>query len=257
MFLTALLVAGFKLGLIGGVVSYMGAGGVGIILLSRHLRQKGVLFRPRWNPSVIGPVVSFGLKSHIGNLFQFFNYRLDMFILNYFLGPENVGLYTVSVALAEMLWFLPNAVGFVIFPQTASTRHALMNRFTPKVCGMTLLITALGALVLCLSGKILIPFIYSDAFQPAYSPLLILLPGVVLLGGAKVLTNDIAGRGFPHYNSMIAGVTLILTVLLDILLIPRYGVSGAAFATTLTYAMIAFAGGGVYVYVSAKAARET
>ena len=62
-----------------------------------------------------------------------------------------------------------------------------------------------------------------------------LLPGVVLLGAGKVLTNDIAGRGYPHYNSIVAGLTLVITVALDLLLIPRMGILGAALASSAAY----------------------
>ena len=68
--------------------------------------------------------------------------------------------------------------------------------------------------------------------------LLALLPGIVLLGGGKVLTNDIAGRGYPQYNSVASGVSLILTVVLDLLLIPRLEVLGASIASTLAYTTI-------------------
>jgi len=78
----------------------------------------------------------------------------------------------------------------------------------------------------------------------------VLLPGVVLLGGAKVLTNEIAGRGYPHYNSVNSGLALILTVILDLVLIPRYGALGAALASSLAYTAIFFTAIGFYLNVS-------
>ena len=129
------------------------------------------------------------------------------------LGPSAVGIYTVAVALAELLWHLPNAVSFVIFPKASATRAEDMNRLTPRIFALTLGITCLGGGVMALLGRQLIQTIYSDLFLPAYLPLLALLPGVVLLGGGKVLTNEIAGRGFVHYNSVNAGLALVLTVI--------------------------------------------
>ena len=115
-----------------------------------------------------------------------------------------------------------------------------MNRFTPRVFLITLALTSLGAVVLALLGSFLINLIYTSAFASAYLPLLLLLPGVVLLGGAKVLTNEIAGRGYPQYNSINSGIALVLTVILDLVLIPRYGVPGAAFASSVAYTIIFF-----------------
>ncbi len=221
------------------------------------LRREGATFTPLWDLSVMRPTFSFGLRGHIGNMLQFFNYRLDVFIVNYFLGPASVGIYIVSVRVAELLWYLPNAVGFVIFPKAAATRPEALNAFTPRVFRITLGLTALGALGLAVIGKPLIQVIFSSAFISAYVPMLVLLPGVVLLGGAKVLTNEIAGRGYPHYNSVNSGLALVLTVVLDLILIPRHGIVGAAVASSVAYAVIFFTAIGFYLTVSRRANEPT
>ena len=87
--------------------------------------------------------------------------------------------------------------------------------------------------------------------------MLLLLPGVVLLGGAKVLTNEIAGRGYPHYNSLNSGLALVLTVIFDLVLIPRYGVVGAALASSLAYTAIFFTAIGFYLTVSRGTQRRS
>jgi O-antigen/teichoic acid export membrane protein len=134
-----------------------------------------------------------------------------------------------------MLFFLPDAVGFVIFPKSAGTSAREMNTFTPRVFKYVLALTVIGAVFLAIVAKPLIPLVFSDAFTPSYVPMLVLLPGAVLLGAAKVLTNEIAGRGHPGYNSRTAGFCLVIPVAADLLLIPRHGASGAAAASTLAY----------------------
>jgi O-antigen/teichoic acid export membrane protein len=250
---TALLVVEFQSGVPGALAASLGAGVVSLILFTIFLRREGAVFLPRWDRSVMKSTLAFGLKGHVGNVLQFFNYRLDMFLVNLFLGPAGVGIYSASVSLAELLWYLPNAVGFVILPKAAASKPEVMNAFTPRVFQITLGLTALGGLGLSLVGKFLIRFIYSPAFIGAYIPMLILLPGVVLLGGAKVLTNEIAGRGYPHYNSINAGLSLILTVVLDLALIPRFGVVGAALASSFAYTAIFFAAIGFYYTVNPAA----
>ncbi|MDP2895577.1 MAG: polysaccharide biosynthesis C-terminal domain-containing protein, partial [bacterium] len=227
-----------------------------VAALGLLLRRQGGVFGPRWERPAVRATLGYGLRGHIGNVLQFFNYRLDVFIVNYFLGPAAVGVYGVSVALAELLWYLPNAVGFVIFPKAAATKPEVMNLFTPRVFRITLGLTALGGVGLALFAKPLIAFVYSSAFIGAYPAMLALLPGVVLLGSGKVLTNEIAGRGFPHYNSINAGVALVLTVVLDVLLIPRYGIMGAAIASTVSYTAIFVTAVIFYVAVSRKGSQR-
>ncbi len=236
--LTFLLVVSLKTGLSGALVAYLGAGILGLVVLTLFLRAEGGALIARWNPSVMHSTLSFGLKGHVGNILQFFNYRLDMFFVNYFLGPAGVGIYSVSVGIAELLWYLPNAVSFIVFPKAASTQPEVMNLFIPRVFRIALGLTALGAVGLVFLGKQLIHLVFSSSFNSAYFPLVALLPGVVLLGGAKILSNDIAGRGYPQYNSINAGVAAILTVILDLVLIPSYGVLGAALASSIAYGTI-------------------
>ena len=232
------MVVGLEFGLLGGVLAYLIAGVAGLLLFAWFVRREGGDLKPAWERTVLKPQLAFGLRGYVGNVLQFFNYRFDAFLVNFFLGPAGVGIYGVSVALAELLWQFPNAVSFVIFPKAATTHPEIMNTFTPRVFRITLGLTFAGALALAVAGRFLIVLIYGSAFAAAYGPLLALLPGVALLGGAKVLTNEIAGRGFPLYNSIASGLGLVVTVVMDLLLIPKYGVMGASVASSLSYALI-------------------
>ncbi len=252
LLLTLVLVVCLNLGLPGAILASVGAGIGALAVITRLLKREGSGLQPKWNFGVIRSMLSFGLRGYVGNLLQFFNYRLDVFIVNYFLGSAGVGIYSVSVALAELLWHFPNAVGFVIFPKATSTQPEVMNTLTPRVFRITLGLTALGALGLLLAGRPLIKIVFSETFITAYGPMLALLPGVVLLGGAKVLTNEIAGRGYPHYNSANSGLGFILTVVLDLVLIPRHGIMGAAFASSIAYTAVFLTAIGFYLSVSRR-----
>ena len=235
LLLTATMVAGLGWGLAGAIMAATFAGVGGLIAAAILVRCAGGRWRPHWRKPVMRATLAYGLRGYFGNVLQFFNYRLDAFIVNFFIGPAGAGIYGVSVALAEMLWYLPNSVGFIIFPKAAATAPSEMNRFTPRVFLITLALTSLGAVVLALLGSFLINLIYTSAFASAYLPLLLLLPGVVLLGGAKVLTNEIAGRGYPQYNSINSGIAAGVDLDPGFGTDPRYGVPGAAFASSVAY----------------------
>jgi O-antigen/teichoic acid export membrane protein len=256
LLLNIVLIVVLDVGLIGALSASIIAGIINLAVVVWSLRRTGVRFRPVWNLTVIRSTLGYGLRGYVGNILQFFDYRLDMFIVNYLLGAAGTGIYSVSVALAELLWYLPNAVGFVIFPKAATSRAEVMNRFTPRVFGITLALTLLGGVGLVVVGQPFIRIVYSADFLPAYGPLLALLPGVILMGSAKVLTNEIAGRGYPHYNSINSGLALVVTIALDLLLIPRYGVLGASIASSIAYTVIFFTAIGFYRLVSRRARLE-
>jgi len=179
---------------------------------------------------------TYGIKAHLANILGFLNYRVDMFLVNAFLGPAAVGLYSVGVGLVERLWMVSYAASTVLFPRVAAEGEEQRRKeFTPLVARTVLWITALGALVLVLLSRWIVLLLYSETFLPVVGALQALLPGIVVLSAWRVLANDIAGRGFPGLN-IYPGIAAVATnVALNLLWIPRYGITGSAWASTVSY----------------------
>jgi len=205
-------------------------------VLAVLLRRDGACFRPAIDTGHCRQLLGYGLRAQSGNLVQFFNYRLDQLLLNALAGPSAVGTYGVSVRLSELLWQVPNAASSVLFAKGANERAEGMDLFTPRVARWTLAVSLAGGLCLAAVGHPLIQAVYSSAFLGAYIPLLWLLPGTVAFGVTNVLAHDLAGRGRPEFNALVAAASLVLTIPLDVILIPSLGATGAAIASSISYA---------------------
>ena len=94
-----------------------------------------------------------------------------------------------------------------------------------------------GASILAIAvlGPVLIVVGFGSEFRPAVLPMLILLPGLWFLGTGIVVGADLGGRERPGTSSLLSGITVGATVVLDLVLIPPFGVAGAALASTLAY----------------------
>lgn len=181
------------------------------------------------------PTLSYGLRGHIGNLATFFTYRFDVFIVNYFLPPAQLGFYALAVVVSEVLWQIPQATASALFPRTARTQQDKPERFTCFVVRQVLLITCLGALLLALTCPLAIPLIFGRRFIPSIPAILWILPGTVALSLGKVAAADLAGRGKNGYSSIFALACFVITIALDWILIPRMGIIGAALASSIAY----------------------
>ena len=221
-------------GVAGAVISWLSANGIGLILALWLLRGD---FRLKTHQSrgLIPAALGYGGKSYAGNLLTFFNYRLDSFLVNFFRGAAAVGLYTTSVTMAELLWYLPNAVSGALFPKVSSSDESTANRLTPQACRQTLVVVCLGAIVFSLVGGWLLVEFYGDAFRPAVAPFLWLLPGMIGVTVAKIISADLSGRGKPQYSAYTAGITVCLTLILDLPLIPVLSIAGAGIASSIAY----------------------
>lgn len=232
---SVLAVIGARPAAVAAAILTAAALGAGIAM--HRLRLPAAAYRPSLPKGKMRSLWQYGRRAHLANTLQFLNYRLDVLIVNALLGPVAVGLYTISTRLAELLWQVPDAMSFVLLPRS-SARGQVVDTATARAYKVTLLATVGSAILLAAAGQDLIRILFGSEFSASYLPMLLLLPGAILLGQAKVLSSSIAGRGFPHYNSYIAGAGLVVTVILDITLIPRIGIAGAAVATTSSYVVI-------------------
>lgn len=184
-------------------------------------------------------LVTYGLKGHGGTILQSLNYRFDMYIVAYFLSAAQVGIYSVAVGFSELLWMLPNSIGVVLTQRAASRSWEEANRITAVSTRVMLSVLAAGCLVWALIGPFFIPLFYGRAFSDAPEAMLWLLPGIWFLGLWKNLINDICCRRYPLLMTYSSGAATVATVILDFILIPRFGIIGAAVASSVAYAIAA------------------
>jgi O-antigen/teichoic acid export membrane protein len=227
--------------------------GFGLLLVGRE-----VPLRLGLDSKILRAFFSFGIRGYSANLMMFLNYRLDSLIVNGLAGVASLGYYSIATAMAETLWYGANGFALVMFPHVSSLERKEANRITPVVCRNTVFLTLIGAVVMFVVSRQLILFVFgSDMATHALQPLWLLLPGIVTLSAAKVISSFLSGIGKPIYSTYIALGTVILTVGLDILLIPRYGISGAAAASSIVYSSTAVASVLIFRHESGAGLLET
>ena len=193
-------------------------------------------FKRKFNLPLAKNSVIYGLKSYLQNLFGFLQYRLDLFLIAFFLGKDKVAYYAVAAAVAGMIWHIPDSIGKVLFPKLSSTgKTEDIHHITSIVCRHTIFVTGIAVLMLFATSEFLIKGIYGIEYTHAIRPLLILLPGVVMMSIYKVLARDFSSRNRQQISVAAAASGLTLNVVLNILLIPQLGITGAALSSTVSY----------------------
>lgn len=220
--------------LIATAVAHTAALTVGLLMIRQSVK---VFERSVDARGYLRPALSYGIKAHLSNLIAFLNKRMDIFILNLLIGPAGAGLYTIAVRLVDQLWMISQAVSTVLLPRLSSMvgddkgRRAL----TPVIARFVLWGTLLAAGMLAAVANPLIEALFGAEFLVAIPALMILLPGVVMISCVRVLANDLAARGLVGVNLALAIGILVVNLVGNLLLIPAYGIVGAALATTIAY----------------------
>ncbi len=235
LILLFVLVVVLKLSLWGAVFAYIGAHIVivviSIVLIVREMDDKTI--RP--DRHLAKALLTYGLQSHIGLIFKELNYRGDMLLVSFFLNPAAVGFYVIAVNVAELLWKLPEAAGTVLLPKIARAGREEARTFTPLVFRTLLIPMVVICLVLLAAGKPLIRVAFGRSFLPSYPVLALLLPGILAMAFWKIIANTLIGLGHAIKYSITSGVALVAMIGLDILLIPKLGLEGAAVASSISY----------------------
>jgi O-antigen/teichoic acid export membrane protein len=104
--------------------------------------------------------------------------------------------------------------------------------------------------------KPLILLFYTSKYIEALRPALLLLPGIISLGLSSMLGTILVGQSKPREQTIASGVSCLVTVVLDLVLIPKYGISGASIASTIAYTISAIYLIGVYKNLSQATLRD-
>jgi O-antigen/teichoic acid export membrane protein len=164
----------------------------------------------------------------------FLLFRSDIYLVEHFLDAPALGVYAIAIVLAEMIQRGPNVAGAVLLPKVL--RGADDDHATSLVVGRwTLLFSLLVAGMVIVAGRPLIYWCFGDDYIGAYGPLVWMLPGLVAAGFASILNTKLAGQGYPPVTLWGPAVALTVNVALNLVLIPRAGLIGAAQATSVAY----------------------
>ena len=178
----------------------------------------------------------FGVQVWIAQLVGMLNLRVDMYLVAYYLTPQDVGYYSIAVGLAEFLWFLPSSIAITLLPMFTHIDAKNAQNLACKGLRLSLFSGALLLIILLSAGRFVVPALYGKAFIGAVLPLSILLPGVAFYGMAHITSAYFNGHiGKPIINTGLAAISLIINIVLNIILIPKIGVNGAALSSTIAY----------------------
>ncbi len=197
--------------------------------------------------SSMGAIAVFSVMTGLANLVSILNYRADMLLVEHFLGTAGTGIYSKAVQLVEGLFFISQAVGVAILPRVGAAAHDDAAALVARSIRITLALMLAAGLLLCAVAGLLIPLLFGADFAGAVTPFRIFIPGVAAWGMANLLATFYTTHlGRPRVPLLTALWSLGITVLSSLVLIPLWGLSGAALATTLGY--VAAIAGGLWLF---------
>lgn len=201
------------------------------------LRRAGAEWQLRFPSGFVSAALGYGVKAYFTALFAFLVIRSDIFLVNYLRGTTAAGFYSVAVSLADQALLLPTIIGAMLFPAVARRQQA-REQLTLQVSRQTVAAMLLLVVVLAVAARPVLWLLYGPAFLESAPAFHWLLPGIFLLSVEIVLAQHLAALGFPRALVYVWLAGFLLNLPLNLVLIPRWGIVGAAVASSLSYGFV-------------------
>lgn len=211
---------------------------VSVAFISRKV-QISVIFKP--SPSLFprSDLLRYGISTMIFSFLILSMYHLDILLLRIFVGNNETGYYKAALVIAEFLWFVPVAIEISLLHSTsrlwAEEQYEQLTRISTQVVRYTLLLTILLVLGAAGLADPLLSLYFGQEFSAAVVPLLLLLPGALGFAIARPIFAISQGQDNLRVLVIVTAIAALLNFILNLMLIPQYGMNGAAVATSTSY----------------------
>ncbi len=215
------------------VVSIAGANTLQIVLAFVLLRRSGVAIRPSYQRSHWLRLVRGGLPGIPMALGEVLTFRLDHYLLAVFLTPAEVGIYSVAASPGQLLRVPPTALSAPVFHRLASGSAKLADFRRARL--LSIAATSALALLMFLAAPFAVRSILGPSYEEAVIPLRVLLLAEIGITIFYLDTAALAGLNRVGNAASAAVVGLVVVTISDVILIPLYGITGAAWASVIAY----------------------
>jgi O-antigen/teichoic acid export membrane protein len=179
-------------------------------------------------------LMSYGIRSYGIDLCGTMSFYVDQVLVVHLLQSDTMGTYVVALSLSRMLNAFHSAIIMVLFPNMISQSRDVVHFRTGRAVRMTTFVTATAGALIALIGPRLVTSLYGKSYSSATGIVRVLILEVILSGTAQVLSQAFMALGRPGTITIFQVSSLVLTIPLLIVLVPRYGIHGAALAILLS-----------------------
>lgn len=173
--------------------------------------------------------------AHFSNILAFANYRLSYYFVAHFADARAVGILSVGVALTEAIWLIPRSTALVQYVDLVHAGQEAVPAAALRVSRLAVLGTAGAIGLLALLPSAVLSAVFGPEFGAARPVILFLAPGGIAMALQILCSSYFAGLARYRINNTASILGLLVTLATCIVLIPRFGIRGAALASTLSY----------------------
>lgn len=193
-----------------------------------------------FSKSVFINMFEYGWKTQLSAFIQFLNYRLSFYFLEYFEGIAVVGIFSIGITFSEAIWTITRSIAVVLYSDVVNSESReesiVKTKSSLKLSFTFMLVFVLGILII---PCFVYPFIFGKEFSETKLIMLLLAPGILAIAVSDMIGYYFSGIKELKILNIKSIVGLLITVCFSFFAIPKWGIWGACFVTTLSYVVSA------------------
>lgn len=223
-----------------------------LILYIRHLSITPIFSK---NISIkIKEFISYSLLIYFGMFVNFFNYRLDLWIVNHYLDEKQLSHYSLAANINQIILYLSVTIASVVLPSFSGGDEVSRKKTFIQVSRFSFLFFFILVAIALSTSNFIIPLMYGKEFTSTVVPFQILSVGILFSCITQLFSIFLVSSNKNIYNIIACSAGLIFTVVFDIYLIPKFNTIGASVATLISYFVIFIL---TYIFVLTRLRIET
>lgn len=223
-----------RLSVFGAVLAGVVASDLALLNALWLLRRAGLIVRPSWNRSYLRSVIGFSSRLQSVSLLTIASGRVDLILVFTLASRASAGRYSVPLTIGSVATLVPYAVSYAAFPRLANLSGGEAAALTAKIFRSGIVLAFVTAVALVAASPIAIPSLLGTRYSGSVVPAQILAVGGVFISGQWMLARAAAARGDASVLLRSFAISLASMVLLDIPIIPAFGIVGAAAVSSLS-----------------------
>jgi O-antigen/teichoic acid export membrane protein len=226
--------------LYGAIASYIvGALVTGIVAIWMIAQRIFREYRTTSRAPVAKEILAFSWPLALTGFSFLFVTKTDKILLGYYLTKHEVGIFSPALVIAGMLIFVTAAFKYIFLPTVSEyfSRNDIssLERLFKSTSKWIFLVVLPLFLVILIFPKEIITMLYGSNYVEGYLALVILSFGIAMNDFSGTAGNILVGGGHTKLNLACEMIAAITNIVFAVILIPRYGINGAAAATGISY----------------------
>jgi O-antigen/teichoic acid export membrane protein len=212
-----------------------------IIFVSLAFKSMPFILKEKFtfDTTLLRNLLKFGVTLWLGNIVVMLVSRIDVLVITYFRALTEVAWYNVSLPTAMLLTMFSSAVSSTLYPTIselwAKGKKEMVANGLYSVIKFFFVFMIPVSFVFLAFPELIITTLFGQEFAPAALSLQILSLGMLFSSMAHIFMSAINGIGRPDFTSKIVSGIAVMNLILNIALVPFYGLDGAALATTISF----------------------